>query len=78
MDKIHEALLAGKAVVIFPTGEVSKSPHVEPFTIDYSSAVDDTHAMIIPFYIQGLWGSNYSYSGSDMYGASAERGQYAA
>ena len=71
MDKIHEALLAGKAVVIFPTGEVSKSPHVEPFTIDYSSAVDDTHAMIIPFYIQGLWGTNYSYSGSDMYGASA-------
>ena len=73
MDKIHEALLAGKAVVIFPTGEVSKSPHVEPFTIDYSAAVDDTHATIIPFYIQGLWGSNYSYSGSDMYGASSDR-----
>lgn len=73
MDKIHEALLAGKAVVIFPTGEVSKSPHVEPFKIDYSSAVEGTDASIIPFYIQGLWGSNYSYSGSDMYGASADR-----
>jgi acyl-[acyl-carrier-protein]-phospholipid O-acyltransferase/long-chain-fatty-acid--[acyl-carrier-protein] ligase len=73
MDKIHEALLAGKAVVIFPTGEVSKSPHVEPFTIDYSSAVDETDAVIVPFYIQGLWGSNYSYSGSNMYGASSDR-----
>lgn len=73
MDKIHEALLAGKAVVIFPTGEVSKSPHVDPFHIDYSSAVDDTDAEIIPFYIQGLWGSNYSYSSSNMYGASADR-----
>ena len=73
MDKVHEALLAGKAVVMFPTGEVSKSPHVEPFNIDYSSAVDDTDAVIIPFYIQGLWGSNYSYSGSDMYGASSDR-----
>ena len=73
MDKIHEALLAGKAVVMFPTGEVSKSPHVEPFNIDYSSAVDDTDAVIVPFYIQGLWGSNFSYSGSDMYGASSDR-----
>lgn len=73
MDRIHEALLAGKAVVIFPTGEVSKSPHVDPFHIDYSSAVDDTEAEIIPFYIQGLWGSNYSYSSSNMYGASADR-----
>ncbi|MCQ2099597.1 acyl-[acyl-carrier-protein]-phospholipid O-acyltransferase / long-chain-fatty-acid--[acyl-carrier-protein] ligase [Fibrobacter sp. UWH9] len=73
MDRIHEALLAGKAVVIFPTGEVSKSPHVDPFHIDYSSAIDDTDAEIIPFYIQGLWGSNYSYSSSNMYGASADR-----
>ena len=73
MDKIHQALLEGKAVVIFPTGEVSKSPHVEPFTIDYSSAVDETDAVIVPFYIQGLWGSNYSYSGSNMYGASSDR-----
>jgi len=73
MDKIHAALLAGKAVVIFPSGEVSKSPHVEPFTIDYSSAVEGTKARVIPFYIQGLWGSNYSYSSSNMFGASAER-----
>ena len=73
MDKIHEALLAGKAVVIFPSGEVSKSPHVEPFTIDYSSAVEGTKTQVIPFYIQGLWGSNYSYSSSNMFGASAER-----
>ncbi len=73
MAKIHDALLAGKAVVIFPTGEVSKSPHVEPFSIDYSKAVEGTEAPVVPFYIQGLWGSNYSYSGSDMYGASAER-----
>ncbi|PWJ62534.1 MULTISPECIES: MFS transporter [unclassified Fibrobacter] len=73
MEKIHEALLAGNAVVIFPTGEVSKSPHVEPFNIDYSKAVEGTDASIIPFYIQGLWGTNFSYSGSDMFGASSDR-----
>ena len=73
MAKIHEKLLAGHAVVIFPTGEVSRSPHVEPFSIDYSKAVEGTDAAVVPFYIQGLWGSNYSYSGSNMYGASADR-----
>ena len=73
MKKIHDKLMAGHAVVIFPTGEVARSPHVEPFSIDYSKAVEGTDAAVVPFYIQGLWGSNYSYSGSNMYGASAER-----
>lgn len=73
MKKIHDRLMEGHAVVIFPTGEVSRSPHVEPFSIDYSKAVEGTDATVVPFYIQGLWGSNFSYSGSNMYGASAER-----
>ncbi|MCF0217114.1 MAG: MFS transporter [Fibrobacteraceae bacterium] len=73
LARINEVLKAGRAVVMFPTGEVSKSPHVEPFTIDYSKALDGTEATLIPFYIQGLWGSNFSYSGSDMFGASADR-----
>ena len=67
MKKIHDKLMAGHAVVIFPTGEVARSPHVEPFSIDYSKAVEGTDAAVVPFYIQGLWGSNYSYSGSNMY-----------
>ena len=73
MAKIHEKLVAGHAVVIFPTGEVSRSPHVEPFSIDYSKAVEGTDAAVVPFYIQGLWGSNFSYSDSNMFGASADR-----
>ena len=73
MEKIRERLLAGHAVVIFPTGEVSRSPHVEPFSIDYSKAVEGTDAVVVPFYTQGLWGSNYSYSSSNMFGASADR-----
>ena len=55
MANIHEKLAAGHAVVIFPTGEVSRSPHVEPLSIDYSKAVEGTDAAVVPFYIQGLW-----------------------
>ena len=73
LAKVREALLENKAVVIFPTGEVSKSPHVVPFLIDYREAVKDTGAPVIPFYIQGLWGSPYSYSGATKFGNSADK-----
>lgn len=60
MEKIHEALLKGEAVVIFPEGEVSKAPFISKFSLDYSKAIESTEAQIVPFYIQGLWGSRYS------------------
>ncbi|HHX16038.1 MAG TPA: MFS transporter [Fibrobacter sp.] len=71
--EINKYLLNGEAVVIFPTGEVSKSPHIVPFTIDFSSALKNTNSVIIPFYIQGMWGSRYSYSSSDMYDVTTPR-----
>lgn len=60
MEQIRKALLNGEAVVIFPEGEVSKTPFVSKFSLDYSKAIENTGAQIIPFYIQGLWGSRYS------------------
>ena len=62
MEKIREALLKGEAVVIFPEGEVSKSPFVSKFSLDYSKAIEGTGAQLVPFYIQGLWGSRYSHA----------------
>lgn len=61
MEEIRKALLNGEAVVIFPEGEVSKSPFISKFTLSYHEAVKDTGAAIVPFYIQGLWGSRYSH-----------------
>ena len=60
MQRIHDALLKGEAVVIFPEGEVSKKSFTPAFSLDYSKAVEGTNAPIVPFYIQGLWGSRYS------------------
>ena len=62
MEEIHKALLNGEAVVIFPEGEVSKTPFISKFSLDYSKAIDGTNAQIVPFYIQGLWGSRYSHA----------------
>jgi acyl-[acyl-carrier-protein]-phospholipid O-acyltransferase/long-chain-fatty-acid--[acyl-carrier-protein] ligase len=60
MQRIHDALLKGEAVVIFPEGEVSKKSFMPAFSLDYSKATEGTNAPIVPFYIQGLWGSRYS------------------
>ena len=60
MERIHDALLRGEAVVIFPEGEVSKKAFISEFSLDYSKAIEGTNAPIVPFYIQGLWGSRYS------------------
>lgn len=74
MKKIRDALLEGYAVVIFPEGEVSKTANISRFSIDYSSAIEGTDAVIIPFYIQGLWGGRYSHSeGSVMFGPYSTR-----
>ena len=62
MEEIHKALLNGEVVVIFPEGEVSKTPFVSTFSLDYSKAIEGTDAPIVPFYIQGLWGSRYSHA----------------
>lgn len=74
MEIIHKALMAGEAVVVFPEGEVSKTPHISRFSIDYSKAIEGTNATIVPFYIQGLWGGPYShFSNSIMLGPSFTR-----
>ncbi len=61
MWAIRKALQAGEAVVIFPEGEVAKSPNISRFSIDYSTAIKGLDISIVPFYIQGLWGGSYSY-----------------
>ncbi len=62
MEEINQALRHGEAVVIFPEGEVSKSPFISKFTLNYHDAVKDTNATILPFYIHGLWGTRYSHA----------------
>lgn len=61
MEKAHEALLRGEAVVVFPENALSPTGNVNVFRLDYSACVNGVENVnIVPFYIQGLWGSSYS------------------
>ncbi|MCQ2122291.1 MAG: MFS transporter [Fibrobacter sp.] len=65
MEKAHEALLRGEAVVMFPENALSPTGNVTRFRLDYSAAIAGVEKLkIVPFYIQGLWGSSYSNAGA--------------
>lgn len=61
MQKAHEALMRGEAVVVFPENVMTSTGNMNRFRLDYSSAVKDVpNVTLLPFYVQGLWGSSYS------------------
>ena len=65
MAAAHEALLRGEAVVMFPENTMTATGNMSRFRLDYSAAIKDVrHLKLLPFYVQGLWGSNYSMAGT--------------
>lgn len=61
--KIHELLKNGETVCLFPEGAISRTGQLSAFSSDYEDAIKDTGAVIIPFYLHGLWGSRFSRAG---------------
>ncbi|PID34133.1 MAG: acyl-[ACP]--phospholipid O-acyltransferase, partial [Thiotrichales bacterium] len=62
MRQVRELLDAGEAVCLFPEGAISGTGQLSAFSNDYERAVRDTDAVIVPFYLHGLWGSRFSRS----------------
>ena len=57
IEKIQAALEAGDVVALFPEGHISRNGQLGQFFKGYEKAVEGTSAVIVPFYIHGLWGS---------------------
>ncbi|MDM8565387.1 acyl-[ACP]--phospholipid O-acyltransferase [Candidatus Halobeggiatoa sp. HSG11] len=62
LQKVHDSLSNGEVVAIFPEGHISHNGHLSIFKAGFERAVKDTQAVIVPFYLRGLWGSYYSYA----------------
>ncbi|MBE9563133.1 MAG: MFS transporter, partial [Proteobacteria bacterium] len=62
LQKVQESLSNGEVVAIFPEGHISHNGHLSIFKAGFERAVKDTQAVIVPFYLRGLWGSLYSYA----------------
>lgn len=59
----REALQAGEVVGIFPEGALSRTGHVQAFKPGIGKIVKGTDAVLVPIYLDGMWGSIFSFSG---------------
>ncbi len=57
---VHEALQQGEVVALFPEGRISRNGQLADFKRGFERAVQGTNAVIVPFYLRGLWGSSFS------------------
>ena len=62
LEKVTEYLNKGEVVCLFPEGSISRTGQMSDFKRGYERAVRDTSAVIVPFYLHGLWGSRFSRS----------------
>ncbi len=64
LEVIAQLLQKGEVVCLFPEGTISRTGHFAEFRPGYERAcalVDDS-VVIVPFYLRGLWGSQFSRS----------------
>ncbi|MBK8454341.1 MAG: acyl-[ACP]--phospholipid O-acyltransferase [Thiofilum sp.] len=62
LKKITQLLNEGEVVCLFPEGTISRTGQLGEFKKGYEKAIADTEAVIVPFYLHGLWGSRFSRS----------------
>jgi acyl-[acyl-carrier-protein]-phospholipid O-acyltransferase/long-chain-fatty-acid--[acyl-carrier-protein] ligase len=58
--EINTALNAGEVVALFPEGRLTKNGQMGIFRSGFERSAVNAKAVIVPFYIHGLWGSRAS------------------
>jgi len=59
----REALQQGEVVCIFPEGGITRSGQLQEFRPGFLSIMKDMDVPLVPIYLDGLWGSIFSYEG---------------
>lgn len=66
LRQIEQGLRQGQMLCLFPEGSISHNGQLGHFQRGFERIVRGTGAPIIPFYIQGLWGSRMSRAGAHL------------
>lgn len=62
LGAVKDALANGDCVALFPEGHISRNGHLASFRSGFEKSLAGTGAVVVPFYLQGLWGSVYSFA----------------
>ena len=68
LNSVADLLNDGKVVCLFPEGTLTKTGHLAEFRKGYERACElaNDDVKIVPFYIRGLWGSQFSRSSEEL------------
>jgi len=68
LKTVSAALDKGEVVCLFPEGTLSRTGHLAEFRKGFEKACEATEneVVIVPFYLRGLWGSQFSRSSTRM------------
>ncbi len=73
LKAVTDALDQGDVVCLFPEGTISRTGHLAEFRRGYERACEEANddVVILPFYLRGLWGSQFSRSSTRLKSDSA-------
>ncbi len=68
LSLVSEALNNGETVALFPEGHLSRNGHLGKFQKGFEFATADVtrNSIIVPFYLRGLWESQFSHASTKM------------
>jgi acyl-[acyl-carrier-protein]-phospholipid O-acyltransferase/long-chain-fatty-acid--[acyl-carrier-protein] ligase len=72
----RDALNQGELVCIFPEGGLSRTGQIQAFKPGLMRILDGTDAPVIPVYLEGMWGSIFSFKGEKFFWKWPERVPY--
>lgn len=67
LRQASQLLADGEVVCIFPEGGITRSAQVQTFKPGMMKILKNTDAPVIPMYMDGLWGSIFSFSGGKFF-----------
>ncbi len=68
LSLVSEALNSGDTVALFPEGHLSRNGHLGQFQkgFEFATAEVNKRAIIVPFYLRGLWEGRFSHASGKM------------
>jgi len=68
LSNANEAMKNGELVSLFPEGCITRTGQLQSFQKGYQRVMRNVDAPIVPFHIDNLWGSMFSFAGGRFFG----------